>query len=117
MTYQIEMSHPQLVYTIEALYENILDRMIHSMAADADGDNEWRRNVEFELHQGVLSEMVQIYGRMFQTYFQEDDTLSHKWVTSVRFTGEQWDVLNGILMARSWDDLKLMNEEELNAVV
>lgn len=114
MTYQIEMSHPQLVYTIEAVFENILERMVLSMAADADGDNEWRRKVEFELHQGVMSELVQIYGTMFQSY---NDTLSHRWSTSVKFTEEQWDVLNGILMAHSWDDLKLMNEEELNAVV
>ena len=118
MTYQIEMSHPQLVYTIEALYENILDRMIHSMSADVDGDNEWRRNVEFELHQGVMSELVQIYGKMFQTYYADEQAeLTHKWETSVRFTGEQWDILNKILMVDSWDELKLLSEEELNAVV
>lgn len=110
------MSHPQLVYTIESVYENILERMILSMAADGDGDNEWRRNVEFELHQAVMSELVQIYGVMMQNYYK-DETLSNRWSNSVRFTSEQWDVLNGLLMASSWDDLKLMDQEELNAVV
>lgn len=114
--YQIEMSHPQLVYTIEAVYENILERMILSMAADADGDNEWRRGVEFELHQGVIGELVKIYGTMFLVY-SEDAKLSHRWTDSVRFTDKQWAILNSILIAQSWDNLELMDEEELNAVV
>lgn len=117
MTYQIEMSHPQLVYTIESLYENILERMILGMVADADGDNEWRRNVEFELHQGVLNELVQIYGVMFQNYNKDAPERSNRWSDSVKFTDNQWDVLNDILMASSWNDLKLISEEEMNAMV
>lgn len=97
----IKMTPHQLAYTIEAYHDFIIERLRWVLS---DKFKSWRSDIEFEVPQGVVGDVVNMYGFCLQSYRAHGEP-SEEFVSLVSFTEKEWDLLNKLHAATSWADV------------
>lgn len=105
--FQVKVSPHQLAYMIEAFHDFIIIRLKWCSSIEFV---DWRTEVEFEIPQSVIGDMVNMYGYCLQAY-RANDEANVELVEIVSFTEKQWELLNTIHTASSWDEVPVVNRD------
>jgi len=109
----IKMTPNQLAYMIEAFHDFILERLRWTLSKDYV---QWRDEIEFEVPQSVVGDVVTMYGFCLQSYRANVQIEPSKdFLTLVSFTENEWDMLNTLDAAKSWNDLPVIPDDIFTA--
>jgi hypothetical protein len=108
--YTIDLSHGELVFSIESLHDSIKSNLT---SAFVDSWDSWRDNVDYEMFSMVTNGTLMLYGRMLQLY-QENEEQLEEWVEQVSFSNGQWNLLDKIDSASGWETLERFKQEEFD---
>jgi len=110
MDYQLDLTHPELVFGVEAMYEAIDDRLEMGFSNDWA---EWRSQVKIGAFQLTINNMTVLYQKLFALW-SNTESIHTDWGESVTFSTKKWAMLDKVLLADSWDDLEPMSAEQFN---
>lgn len=100
---ELKLEPNELTAVIEALHDGIL-RRLRWTTIDHPQYKVWR-TLEIETVQIVIDNFVSSYGKALMVYREADFTKSPTFNDKFMLPDEVWDLLNGITIATSWDDV------------
>ena len=103
----IKMTPNQLAYTIEAYHDFIIERLRWAVS---DKFVHWRKDIEFEVPQGVIGDVVNMYGFCLQSYRAHGEP-NDEFVELGSFSEAEWDRLNDLHAAMSWADIPAVPDD------
>jgi hypothetical protein len=110
----LQFSHHETAYLIEALHDAIIRRVKWVVDPEMEA---WRQKVDLPIIQHVINAMVQMYGVALQTFRDSGAVVHADFVSMMEFPSEFWDQINSITLADNWSEVTYHAEHGDNCPV